>query len=430
MELFPQNKIIVGMVGLPGTGKTFIAKKVARYMEWLGNKTEVFNICHYRRDMFGENEFTAEFFDPEIAENAKKNNECAEKAFKDMVKFLEQGGDVAVFDGVNETIEKRREIRRSLDVAFKNFTLIWVESVCNDEHTVEDNIRIQVSNPDYKDMDVNAITADYKNRIENYRKKYQELSKENDGENASFIKLFDFGSQVLVNNVSGYIGSKIISLLMHIHNKPRPIYFSRHGESLNNTEDKVGGDPDLSERGYAYSKLLNQFVQEEMKQRKITKNTKIYSSTLRRTIITAGAIDVGIRPVPLKILNELYCGSFEGMSYGEIEEKYPNEANDRKTDKLRYRYPGGESYLDVIQRLEPIIFAIEKSRDPVIIVAHQAIIRCLYAYFCKHELEEIPHLSVPLHTVIKLVPDVYHANEYRYNLERRNRQSFYQKRSF
>lgn len=430
MELFPQNKIIVGMVGLPGTGKTFIAKKIARYIQWLSYQAEVFNICHYRRDLCGENEFTAEFFDPENAENSKMNNHCAETAFRDLVKYLEQGGDVAIFDGVNETAEKRKEIKSNLDATFPNYTLIWVESVCTDEHIVEENIRIQISNPDYKDMDGDAITADYQNRIGNYRKTYQELSKENDGNDTPFIKSFNFGNQVLVNNVSGYIGSKIISLLMHIHNKPRTIYFSRHGESLYNTLDKVGGNSDLSERGYAYSKLLNQFVQEEMKQRRITKNTPIYSSALQRTIITAGAIDVGIKPVPLKILDELHCGDFEGMTYAEIEEKHPNEANERKKDKLRYRYPNGESYMDVIQRLEPIIFAIEKSKEPVIIVAHQAIIRCLYAYFCKHELEEIPHLSVPLHTVIKLIPDVYHANEYRYNLERRNRQSFYQKKSF
>ena len=155
---------------------------------------------------------------------------------------------------------------------------------------------------------------------------------------------------------------------MHIHNRPRPIYFTRHGESVFNVEDKVGGDPDLSSRGYAYAKTLNVFFQEEVKQRKINKNTRMYSSTLQRTKITAGAIDIGIKPVPLKILDELYSGTLEGLTYGEISEKHPNEANERKLDKLRYRYPSGESYLDVIHRIEPIIFAIEKSREPIIIV--------------------------------------------------------------
>ncbi len=49
------------------------------------------------------------------------------------------------------------------------------------------------------------------------------------------------------------------------------------------------------------------------------------------------------------------------MSYEQIEEKYPDEYLARKKDKLRYRYPQGESYLDVVQRLEPVIFELESS---------------------------------------------------------------------
>jgi len=159
-----------------------------------------------------------------------------------------------------------------------------------------------------------------------------------------------------------------MSLLMHIHNRPRPIYFTRHGESLFNVEDKVGGNPDLSERGYAYTIKLNQFFQEEMKQRNINKNTKMFCSTLQRTIKTAGAIEVGIKATRLKMLDEISSGTLDGMTYAEISKAYPNDAQERAADKLRYRYPNGESYVDVIQRIEPVIFAIEKSKEPIIIV--------------------------------------------------------------
>lgn len=417
------------MAGLPGTGKTYIAKKIARYISWLGFKSEVFNICQYRRDLHGDEEFDAEFFNPDNMRTSEIINECSEHALQDLVHYLRDGGDVAVFDGTNETVEKRNSIKKTLDESLTSYSLIWVESICNNETMIQENIQATPSScPDYKDMESDLAIQDFTSRIENYKKYYQELSKEADGSETSFIKVYDFGSQVLINNVSGYLESKIISLLMHIHNRPRPIYFTRHGESVSNVEDKVGGNPDLSERGYAYAKALNVFFQGEMKQRKINKNTKMFSSTLQRTKITAGAIDVGIKPVPLKILDELYSGTLEGMTYGEISEKYPNEAAERKRDKLRYRYPAGESYMDVIHRIEPIIFAIEKSREPIIIVAHQAVIRCLYAYFCKNDVEEIPHLSIPLHTVIKLVPDIYHVHEYRYSLER-TRQETYDKKN-
>ena len=37
------------MVGLPARGKTYIAKKLARYLNWIGISTKVFNVGEYRR---------------------------------------------------------------------------------------------------------------------------------------------------------------------------------------------------------------------------------------------------------------------------------------------------------------------------------------------------------------------------------------------
>lgn len=104
------------------------------------------------------------------------------------------------------------------------------------------------------------------------------------------------------------------------------------------------------------------------------------------------------------------------MTYDEIAEKMPEEWMQRAADKLRYRYPRGESYVDIIERLEPIIFELERQKHPVLVVSHQATIRCLYAYFMNHPAEEIPHLSVPLHTVIALRPGAYRTEEKRYKL--------------
>ena len=40
---------VICMVGLPARGKTYIAKKLARYLTWVGMKTKVFNVGEYRR---------------------------------------------------------------------------------------------------------------------------------------------------------------------------------------------------------------------------------------------------------------------------------------------------------------------------------------------------------------------------------------------
>lgn len=68
------------------------------------------------------------------------------------------------------------------------------------------------------------------------------------------------------------------------------------------------------------------------------------------------------------------------------------------------RYPNGESYLDVIQRLEPVIIELEREKESVLIVAHQAILRAIYGYFTNKPLGDIPTLEIPLHTVIELTP--------------------------
>jgi broad specificity phosphatase PhoE len=42
------------------------------------------------------------------------------------------------------------------------------------------------------------------------------------------------------------------------------------------------------------------------------------------------------------------------MTYEEIETKYPDEFANRDRDKFHYRYPRGESYEDLVARLEPV----------------------------------------------------------------------------
>ncbi|KAF7042258.1 hypothetical protein CFC21_051911 [Triticum aestivum] len=88
----------------------------------------------------------------------------------------------------------------------------------------------------------------------------------------------------------------------------------------------------------------------------------------------------------------------------------------RRKDKLRYRYPRGESYLDVIQRLEPVIIELERQRAPVVVIAHQAVLRSLYAYFADKPLEEVPKIEIPLHTIIEIKMGVTGVEEKRYKL--------------
>lgn len=68
------------------------------------------------------------------------------------------------------------------------------------------------------------------------------------------------------------------------------------------------------------------------------------------------------------------------MTYQEIQTKFPEEFAARDQSKFSYRYPRGESYEDLVARLEPVIMELERQEN-VLVVGHQAVLRCLLAYF-------------------------------------------------
>lgn len=55
---------------------------------------------------------------------------------------------------------------------------------------------------------------------------------------------------------------------------------------------------------------------------------------------------------------------------------------------------------------------LERSEN-ILIVTHQAVLRCIYAYFMAKNQSESPWMAVPLHTLIKLTPRAYGTQEER-----------------
>ena len=47
-------KLVIVMVGLPARGKSYITKKLARYLNWLQHDTEIFNVGERRRVAAGK----------------------------------------------------------------------------------------------------------------------------------------------------------------------------------------------------------------------------------------------------------------------------------------------------------------------------------------------------------------------------------------
>lgn len=79
----------------------------------------------------------------------------------------------------------------------------------------------------------------------------------------------------------------------------------------------------------------------------------------------------------------------------------------------RYRYPRGESYLDIVQRVHAVILEMERCRERLVVVGHQGVLRVLYAYWKGLSREDAPKVSIPLNTVVKLTPETYGCAEER-----------------
>lgn len=383
------------MVGLPARGKTYMARKLGRYLSWLGYETAVFNVGNYRRATFGA-DVPASFFDPSNPDGVAARRKVAMAALDDLQDWHEnRGGQIAIYDATNSTRMRRKLVRERLEEA--GLRVLFLESVCDDEAIIEANIRAtKLRAPDYANVSAEQAVADFRARIAHYERAYEPI--EDDA--LSYIKLIDIGRQLVLNRISGYVPGRIVNFLMNLHVLPRPIWITRHGQSLANVAGVIGSDEALSPAGREFARNLKDWVDSQEVDELV-----IWTSTLQRTIETAR--EIGRPALQQKALDEIDAGVCDGMTYPEIEKKMPAEYAARDADKLRYRYPQGESYEDVIRRVDPVLIELERQRDPVLVVAHQAVLRALFGYFTGAEREAVPHLRIPLHTVLELIPRAY-----------------------
>ncbi|KAG0249451.1 Fructose-2,6-bisphosphatase [Mortierella polycephala] len=406
MSINPGSRVACVLVGLPGTSKTLVAQKVCRYLQWLGIASKVFNVGNYRRKLFGAYQ-PHSFFDPSNTAGARSRAEASQEALKEMIHwFRKEQGVVAVYDATNATRAKRevllQECRRN------DVQVMFVESVCEDEGLRLANALENLKySPDYEQMDSQLALDEFKTRVKHYEGEYETLTEKD----LTYIKLIDAGSQVIVSQIQGYIQSRIVYYLMNLHIAPRNIYFSRHGESLFNVMGLLGGDSELSPRGKQYARALPSLVSTYIPN---AGQLTIWTSTKKRTIATAKHLPH--KKLAWEALDELEAGRADGLTYGQVEDLFPEDFANRDNDKFNYRYQEGESYRDVVARLEPVIMDLER-QNHVLIIGHQAILRCIYAYFMNYSYERLPYIKIPLHTVIQLTPGAYACEEKRFKVD-------------
>ena len=151
------------------------------------------------------------------------------------------------------------------------------------------------------------------------------------------------------------------------------LYFTRHGETVWNVENKICGVTDipLTDNGRAQARALGRRLAAEP-----TGITRILCSPLVRASETARLIaaETGLPLTVEPRLREQAFGRYEGT---------PRNGAAFALAKLHFidRFDGGESMLQLAARIYALLDELRGQDGPVLLVAHNGIARVVQSYF-------------------------------------------------
>lgn len=404
-----EQKVVLAMVGLPARGKSYISKAIVRYLNFCGCPTRLFNAGNLRRES-GKSGVDANFFDQKNADAKRLRDEMAMECLDQVLDFLEACGRataVGILDATNTTLDRRRKVKEKV-CGRQGIRLIFLESLCDDEEILQNNYELKLGNEDYKGMNAESALQDFKNRVHQYAEVYEPVEDHECDHRCGYIKLINAGEKLICYRCRSKddeygVVRYIFGLMGSINLGKRCIMIAMVGETEHDRKGLLGGDSELSEAGQRHAAAIARLVGE--RERQAGKPVLVMCGTLARHLQTVEALkgvngcsDNQCRTV-LKFarLNELCAGLLDSLSYKDMKELYPEEWEERRKDKLNYRYPGvgGESYQDVVFRLTYLVLRLEQVMGNVLLLCDKAVCRVLLAYFRGVPLEEMPFLEVP-----------------------------------
>ncbi|MCL5257601.1 MAG: histidine phosphatase family protein [Chloroflexi bacterium] len=152
------------------------------------------------------------------------------------------------------------------------------------------------------------------------------------------------------------------------------LFLVRHGQAEVPGSVYCGQlDPPLSALGREQAKRLQSRLQGE-------EFEAVFSSDLTRAVQTAGIVVAGrgVEIVKMPELRELSFGEWEGLSFGDIESKHPDQLQRWIADPVGSYPPGGESLRALDDRVRSALDRVMSSGlSPVLVVTHGGPLRSL-----------------------------------------------------
>lgn len=157
---------------------------------------------------------------------------------------------------------------------------------------------------------------------------------------------------------------------------PTRIYLVRHGATRLTEEDRFAGssDVELSPEGRKQIASLAERLKDD-------RLDAIYTSPLARTLETSRilASPHGLEPIPEPSLREIDYGRWEGLRRADVERDFAAEYAIWQEDPFTIAPEGGESGLNVLNRLLPVVRRIVETHrhKSVLVVSHKGTNRLL-----------------------------------------------------
>lgn len=133
------------VVGLPARGKSYLVKKLRRYLNWLQYETKVFNVGNMRRVCEAPQDQNASFFDPNNNDMKRIRDEIALSVLEQLIDWLKEGGRVAIHDATNSTLARRKLLIDRLERE-PEIRVLLIESVCTDQMVQDLHVDVSIHN--------------------------------------------------------------------------------------------------------------------------------------------------------------------------------------------------------------------------------------------------------------------------------------------
>ncbi len=177
------------------------------------------------------------------------------------------------------------------------------------------------------------------------------------------------------------------------------LYLVRHAQTGGNKTRTFQGrtDADITEEG---EKQLVQLT----KRFKDIEFDRVYSSPLLRARKTAQAVNLhhGRELVIDEGIIEIDVGEMEGIPFAELYKQYPDEVQHFMTTPHLFTTPGGESMMQVYERMATALGRIvgQNKGGRVVVVSHGCALQNYLAYALGYGPEGIHHAPVCVNTAV------------------------------